>query len=207
LINQGVLGKIFSLFYDNINVLYCYNPIPKPKIKAYSKDINKLIFFSSPNKGLDQVLHSFAKISKELPQLKLYIANPGYKNKNYPQQESTVILGSLSHEEMMKHVSESLCVFYPQDTFAETFGLIYAEANAYGVPVLAHDIGAAKEILDRNNPLTDAKNINEIINLLKYWQKNYPIIRYNEKFSSVNILKQWSLNLEKRSFPNQDPAF
>ena len=191
LINASIIGKLFSLFYTKINVEFCYNPIPKAKIKACSKDKNKLIFFSSPNKGLNQILDSFAKISKKMPLLKLYIANPGYKTQNYLPQENTVILGSLSHNEMMKQVSESLCVFYPQDTFAETFGLIYAEANAYCVPVLAHDIGAAKEILDKNNPLIDVKNINEIMNLIKHWQQHYPLVHYNEKFSEKNILEQW----------------
>lgn len=207
LINTSIFGKIFSLFFANINVEFGYNPIPRPEIKTYSKDINKLIFFSSPNKGLKQVLDSFSKISKQLPQLKLYIANPGYKTEIFSPQEKTVVLGSLSHNEMMKHVCESLCVFYPQDTFAETFGLIYAEANANAVPVLAHNIGAAKEILDNNNQLIDVRNINEIINIIKHWQKNYPKIQYNEKFSDDNILEQWTNIIESNNHVSPSQVF
>jgi glycosyltransferase involved in cell wall biosynthesis len=197
LLNRGVLSQLLSLFIKKVDVQYCYNPIPKVNDVARQKDTNKLIYLSSPNKGLKQVLTCFKAINKAIPKLKLYIANPGYKNQSIDDQDNIVDLGSLARVELMQHVRESLCVFYPQDTFSETFGLIYAEANAYKTAVLAHNIGSAREILHPNNPLIDAQNISQIIQTIKSWQYEYPDIRYNDKFSDENILKQWQKLIEK----------
>jgi len=192
LLNNNFFAHLFSHFVKKAKVNYCYNPVSMPEKQANIRDINKLLFFSSPNKGLQQVVSSFIQIIKALPDLRLYIANPGYKsNQSITFNANIIVIGSLPHAQMMKHVAQSLCVFYPQDTFAETFGLIYAEANAYGTPVLAHNIGSAKEILDKNNGLIDANNIKKIIETIKTWQNVFPEIKYNKKFSSKFILNQW----------------
>ncbi len=192
LLNSSFLGKIYSVFLKPCVVKYCYNPVGKPDSIQHHKDENKLLFFSSPNKGLKQITDCFLQINKAIPELKLYIANPGYKKGadiNY--NANVTILGSLPHKRMMKHIRQSLCVFYPQDSFSETFGLIYAEANAHNTAVLAHDIGSAKEILCKENKLIDANNYQEIIHTIKAWQLNYPKITYNKLFSDKEILNQW----------------
>lgn len=192
LLNHTFLGRLFSWFKPVAAVKYCYNPIDNPKPSQQKRDINKLLFFSSPNKGLKQIIECFIKINIYLPEIKLYIANPGYKeNTNINLNAKIVILGSLAHKEMMKHVGNSLCVFYPQDSFSETFGLIYAEANAYGTVVLGHDIGSAREILHANNTLIDANNNLQIIETIKKWRKKYPKVEYSEDFSDETILSQW----------------
>lgn len=192
LLNLTSVAKLFSIFFKKTRVNYCYNPIEKPKFNKSNRDINKLLFFSSPNKGLDQVIAKFNEVRKKMPNLCLYIANPGYKNNDIEQPDKNIVyLGSLAHDEMMKHVRESLCVFYPQDTFAETFGLVYAEANAQGTAIIADDIGSAREIMDINNQPIDVNNIELIINTIKNWQQCYPQVSYNEKFSNSYILNQW----------------
>ncbi len=192
LLNHSKLAKTIGIFTKPTKVSFCYNPVQQPQQQNSKRDTNKLLYFSSPNKGLKQVLHCFAKISQNINTLHLYIANPGYKQENNLHNAKNIsILGSLPHAKMMQHVANSLCVFYPQDTFAETFGLIYAEANAYGTPVLAHDIGAAKEILHPNNPLIDAHNQHLIEKVITSWQKQAPAISYNPQFSAPAITKQW----------------
>lgn len=195
LLNKSILSWLINLLVKNIQTTHCYNPIdkPNPNNPRILRDNNKLLFFSSPNKGLEQVLKCFNEVRKELPRLKLYIANPGYKKDDkLIDKKSIEILGSLPHSQMMKHVQDSLCVFYPQNTFAETFGLIYAEANSYETAVLAHDIGAAREILDNNNRLIDVTDTKAVIKTLKQWQNSYPKIKHNDAFSDSNILNQWN---------------
>jgi glycosyltransferase involved in cell wall biosynthesis len=192
LLNKSLIAKMFSLFCKSAPVKYCYNPIDKPLISSIKRDLNKLLFFSSPNKGLNEIIDSFLILNKSMPELRLYIANPGYKNGTSIQHSANiVILGSLPHKRMMQHVKQSLCIFYPQNSFAETFGLIYAEANAYGTPVLAYDIGSAKEILHKNNGIIAANDHDEILKTIRKWQKNFPKIEYNESFSDKTILAQW----------------
>jgi glycosyltransferase involved in cell wall biosynthesis len=192
LLNQSLLGKLYSLFLKPSPVNYCYNPIEKPIKNNTNRDINKLLFFSSPNKGLKEVVDLFFIINKIMPDLRLYIANPGYKNDASMIHNANIItIGSLPHKKMMQEVKKSLCVFYPQNSFAETFGLIYAEANAYGTPVLACDIGSAKEILHKNNALIKANDHEEMTKTIKKWQNNFPEIQYNENFSDKAILAKW----------------
>ncbi len=191
MINGGFLGSIASLFWPKIPVNYCYNPIPRPESIDQIKNINKLVFFSSPNKGLKQVLKCFQFVNKKMPDLRLFIANPGYKKEKILDVDNTVVLGSLPHKEMMRHVQQSLCVFYTQSSFAETFGLIYAEANAYNVPVVAHDIGSAREILHEKNTLVDVNDFEQVTQLILSWQKQYPQVSYNLNFSEDSIFSQW----------------
>jgi glycosyltransferase involved in cell wall biosynthesis len=193
LLHQGFLGRLISLFKTKTSIKTCYNPIPAAltEYPAQTRDINKLLFLSAPNKGLDQVLQTFQKVNHHLKDLQLFIANPGYR-KDYPKPNPNVhYLGALPAHDVKQHIATSLCVFYPQDTFAETFGLIYAEANALGTPVLAHDIGSAKEILHPNNVLIDANNMYEIIKTLVKWQEALPAVSYQDAFDEAAVYQQW----------------
>ena len=126
-----------------------YNPVVVGGESASGAeyDRNKLVFFSSRQKGLDYTLQVFSYLHARNRSLRLFLADPGY----YAGQEydipGVVQLGSLPHARIIEHVRSSLCTFYPNYTFPETFGLVMAESNAVGTPVLTHPIGAANEVL------------------------------------------------------------
>jgi len=199
LINRSLLGRVLNLFQSPVSIATCYNPIPRsmsepPKV---ARDPNKLLFLSAPNKGLEQVLKTFAHINRHLKELRLYVANPGYRQQQSADLPNVTFLGALPAAQVQEHLASSLCVFYPQDSFAETFGLIYAEANALGTPVLAHDIGAAREILHPNNPLIKAHDRYQITKTLVQWQRQLPQVSYREEFDAPAVYRQWAkaLNL------------
>ena len=52
-----------------------------------------------------------------------------------------------SRRRMHREVRSALCTFFPNFVIPETFGLVFAESHALGTPVLAHDCGAAAEIV------------------------------------------------------------
>jgi len=198
LLNKGLLGRIYNLFKPKISIKTCYNPIPA-ELADYApqrRDTNKLLFLSAPNKGLDQVLKTFQQINRHLKDLQLYIANPGYRNDQLTDIPNVHYLGALPAEQVKQHIASSLCVFYPQDTFAETFGLIYAEANALGTPVMAHDIGAAREILHPDNALIKAGDNYQIAKMLVEWQRNLPNVSYRDEFDQPAVYQQWAKALE-----------
>lgn len=126
-----------------------YNPVdvsdrdPGPR----KVDPNKLVFFSSPHKGLDYALHIFAHLHKADRRLRLYVANPGYSERTERAQPGVVNLGSVPHHVIMGHVQTALCTFCPNYVYPETFGLVLAESNALGTPVITHPIGAAPEVI------------------------------------------------------------
>ncbi|KAA3640355.1 MAG: glycosyltransferase [Proteobacteria bacterium] len=193
-LHNNPFGRLLSsIGVPELTVGYGYNPVPKPRlIKPVKRNPHKLIFLSAPNKGLAEVLDHFKKIYAEMPNMRLYIANPGYREQMAINQPGVEILGALPQNELWQHVAESLCVFYPQTSFAETFGLVYAEANALGTPVLAHDIGAAREILHPNNPLIDCHNSALVIKTLQQWQEKLPAVKYREIFTDQAVYQQWS---------------
>ncbi|WP_395372954.1 glycosyltransferase [Marinicella sp. W31] len=192
ILNHSWSGKLLTAFKGRIPVHYCYNPIPRVGFEAMTRDINKLLFLSSPNKGLPKVLQCFYWLYEQNPDLRLYVANPGYRSDaEINKHPGIIILGNLPHDQVIQHLTTSLCLFYPQDVFAETFGLIYAEANAVETPVIAHDIGSAREILHDNNPLSDANDYPQILETIKQWQQEIPKVHYNSAFSGEAIHAQW----------------
>ncbi len=193
ILNRSLAGKVLGLGRSPVPVSHCYNPVPVPALGTpVQRDINKLIFLSAPNKGLEQVLDAFAAARRKMPALRLYVANPGYRpDARVAARSGIVPLGALPHQAVMRHVAESLCVFYPQDSFAETFGLIYAEANALSVPVMACDVGAAREILHPANPLVAANDYAAQLDLLRQWQKQPPAVARRVEFSAAAVARQW----------------
>ncbi len=188
------IGRFLSMVgIKKIKITFAYNPIPRfwTTLRVNAKNNHQLIFISAPNKGLSQVLDYFKTIKEQLPDMTLLVANPGYREDKQMNMEGVVWLGALPQKELLEKVAKSLCVFYPQTTFAETFGLIYAEANAVGTAVLAHNIGSAKEILHPNNPLIDGHDIDAIITQLKQWLDQLPEVAYRDIFDDQSIARQW----------------
>lgn len=122
-----------------------YNPCDV-KRRGIPKVPGKLLFCSSPHKGLDKTLDVMCEIVARDASHVLYVANPGYYESRLPTTKHLKPLGSLKHSELMKHLEESVCMLQANDVFPETFGIVYAEAKALGTPVLTYDVGAAKEV-------------------------------------------------------------
>jgi glycosyltransferase involved in cell wall biosynthesis len=138
----------------DIEIRTLFNPIDDDLGPSDAEvDAAKLLFLSSPNKGLSYVLTAFQAIRRALPRLRLHVANPGYRQLPALQLPDVVWLGALPPAQAMAHARSALCVFMPGFRIPETFGLVFAEANAVGTPVLAHDCGAAREVLHQANPV------------------------------------------------------
>ena len=176
-----------------LNIQVMYNPIETYCVRTQTQyNPKQLIFYSSPHKGLDDVLDVFSHLRTHDPDMKLLVANPGYyeDKKDLPAGVETV---QLPHRLLMEKVRESLCMFYPQITFEETFGLVYAESNALGTPVLAHNLGAAAEVLDHNNQIIDCRNVDKVIKTALDWSKGgrRPTVSGSKLFSMGEVIKTW----------------
>ena len=169
-----------------------YNPVVvEPSSPTGPRDRNKLVFFSSPHKGLEQVLERFAQLRAGWPELSLYLANPGYIPSPEVAVEGVVNLGALDHGEVLRHVAEAFCVFYPQSSFAETFGLVFAEANALGTPVIAHPLGAAEEVLGPEQ-VVDCESERAVEELFRRWRDDGPpSVGPSSRFTLASVTQQW----------------
>ena len=125
-----------------------YNPIDDALQPDGSPiDARKLVFLSSPNKGLKFTLDAFRALRHRMPDLELVVGNPGYKTRRWAPIDGVRDLGPLPQARMHEEVRTALCVFFPNFVVPETFGLVFAESNALGTPVLTCDCGAAREII------------------------------------------------------------
>jgi glycosyltransferase involved in cell wall biosynthesis len=133
---------------ESIRAHAIYNPIDSalaPDDGAFDPD--KLVFFSSPNKGLKFALEAFQAMRRRIPGLRLVIGNPGYKPDLRHRIEGVTALGPQPQVRIHDEVRGALCTFAPNFVIPETFGLVFAESHALGTPVLTYDCGAASEIV------------------------------------------------------------
>lgn len=175
-----------------------HNPIepslqPRPHVQP---DTDTLLFTSSPHKGLDQVVGHFERLRRAIPSVRLKIANPGYLDWHVPgiRQPGIEFLGSLPHHEVVGHLRRSFCLFYPQHTFEETFGLVLAEANAVGTPALAHPLGAAPEVLCSDpTQLVDATDPEAVLETIARWRRDgRPRVRLPPRFRLPRVAARWA---------------
>ena len=177
--------------------------IDSPKVKDYlmnGVDKNKICFFSSHFKGLENSYKLFKHIQNDIPELKFYMGTPAYSNAKLNfNDESVIDLGGLPREKVLYHLSTSFCLFGINFAYPETFGCIFKEANLVGTPVLTTSIGATQEILTPEQVVkpilysADLKGEQEFITRFKSWyyDNKRPIIQLENKFKKETIIEQW----------------
>lgn len=181
---------------------FIYNPIDPivDIIRDYDSplreplyDAHKLVWFSSPHKGLKKALEIFAEIQKKDSRFTLHVHNPGYMaDYSATIPPGVIIKPKGSYVDTLRSVANSLCVFYPNVVFPETFGLVFAEADALGVPVLTHRFGAASEVCDHPSEVMDCGNIEKVIKRVFEWSEGArPLVKARPEFSLSRVLKSW----------------
>lgn len=146
---EGVQATLRHIGLEEpVEAITIYNPVPGTLIPDGSIiDHDKLVFFSSPNKGLKFTLDAFRALRRRIPQMRLLVGNPGYKTVRLPRIDGVTYLGPKPPAIMHAEVRTALCTFCPNFVIPETFGLVFAESLALGTPVLTHDCGAAREVI------------------------------------------------------------
>ena len=146
---RGVEATLRQIGVDDaVRALTIYNPIDDRLAPDGTQvDAGKLVFFSSPNKGLGFTLDAFGALRRAMPDLRLLVGNPGYKADRQAQLPGVEFLGPLPQARVHAEVRGALCTFFPNFLIPETFGLVFAESHALGTPVLTVDCGAAREVL------------------------------------------------------------
>jgi glycosyltransferase involved in cell wall biosynthesis len=150
---------------DRVSACTIYNPVDDGLRPDGSPiDERKLVFLSSPNKGLKFTLDAFRAVRRSLPDMRLIVGNPGYKASAGARIAGVEFLGPQPQQRIHAEVRTALCTFFPNFVIPETFGLVLAESKALGTPVLTHDCGAALEVLGdpaQVLPVTAAKRAYE----------------------------------------------
>jgi glycosyltransferase involved in cell wall biosynthesis len=150
---------------DHVAACTIYNPVDDGLQPDGSPiDDRKLVFLSSPNKGLRFTLDAFRAVRRAMPDMRLVVGNPGYQADAGARLDGVEYLGPQPQQRIHAQARTALCTFFPNFVIPETFGLVFAESKALGTPVLTHDCGAALEILGDPTqvlPVTGAQRLYE----------------------------------------------
>jgi glycosyltransferase involved in cell wall biosynthesis len=126
------------------------------------RDRNRLIYFSSPDRGLDNLLHVFPKIRKARPGAELHVFSDyefygkpkGEIAKEHPEifkrmvQPGVHFHGNIKHDLLVKEVRGSGILAYPTN-FRETSCMAAIESQAAGaVPVTSALAALNETVLD-----------------------------------------------------------
>jgi phosphatidylinositol alpha-mannosyltransferase len=102
-------------------------------------------------KGLSVLLKAFEILAAERPGLRLLIAGPGDDDEQGQKlppaiRNRALFLGEVTEEDKVR-VLHSVDIFCSPNTGGESFGIVTAEAMAAGVPIVASDIDAFRQVL------------------------------------------------------------
>lgn len=181
------------------DITFIYNPVADGfRPDGSARDPNTLLFASSPHKGLGQVFEQFAALRLSIPSLTLAVADPGYlKWDTGAVPDGVSFLGALPHGSLVQHMRKALCLFNPQTSFAETFGLVLAEANAVGMPVLIHEgLGANNEVVADAAQRVDGNDPAAILKKVVEWRQSGPTVIANPAFKIAEVANVWAKLLQ-----------
>jgi phosphatidyl-myo-inositol alpha-mannosyltransferase len=104
-----------------------------------------------PRKGLQVLLKAFEILAPERAGLRVLVAGPGDADEARhklpePIRDRVTFLGTVTELQKVR-VLHSVDVFCSPNTGGESFGIVTAEAMAAGVPIVASDIEAFRQVL------------------------------------------------------------
>lgn len=148
-------------------------------------------------KGYDLLINALAIIKHQLPKnWKVIIIGEGEAKKILQEsintlnlQENILLIGKKNKSEIVELLQNAHMFVLPSR--AETFGVVYLEALACGLPIIATDCGVPPEIVTKENGLFIPKeDINELANAITYIAQN--INQYNRKAIADDCLARFS---------------
>lgn len=193
-VKSSVIPNMLDVSNFNIN---SRNQYSKNKLYFSFVSVGTLI----DRKCFDLLLKAFSKLKIEnkyltiigdgprMGELKVLISELGIEN-------CVELTGTLSREEMLPKMSSSNVFVLPSKS--ETFGVVYIEAMALGLPVIATRCGGPEDFVDLSNGLLiDCNNEESLVNAMDYMYRHYdeykPEIISNSvisKYSPINIARQ-----------------
>ncbi len=176
---MGVADDKIKVIYPGVlvdnNHLTKNKDIKEKFIRKYDLRDKKIILSVGrlvERKGFDKVIEAMPQVVTKVSKVVYLIAGVGgdelrLKNLSNEVVESVVFLGKVSDKE--KWVLMDLCDVFitparKNNEDIEGFGIVYLEANLMGKPVIAGNVGGAREAVIDNKTglLVNPENINEI---------------------------------------------
>lgn len=113
--------------------------------KEINETVEKIFFVGriSIAKGAKEIF----ELARRFPEISFELAGaPGPEISQWQKPENIVMLGLMSHEDVIKKMDEADLFLFP--THTEGFSMALAEAMSRGLPAVATDVGANKDMLE-----------------------------------------------------------
>lgn len=145
-------------------------------------------------KGIDLLLNAFINEFSDEP-VRLLIGGEGeYEPRlreiilNDNNKHDIKMLGLIQSENVVEFYGKGNCFVLPSQY--ETFGIVYIEAMACGLPVIATRCGGPEEYIDeKNGILIDVNDEAQLRTALRYMYENAG--KYDTQYISENIIRQY----------------
>ncbi len=97
-------------------------------------------------KGVDVLMKAFRQVQAEVPDARLTLVGDGDRREQFERVArragpSLRVLGRLSDDDLIDEYRRAAVTVLPSTTDAESFGMVLAEANACGCPVVGSAVG------------------------------------------------------------------
>lgn len=173
-IPDGKMQLLYNTFWTKEHPEAAEGPCDRDKRK-------RIITIASliSRKGVFELLRAFRAVAERHPDYELLMVGQG---KELPKlkrlaeelriEGKVAFTGALPHEETMKELSRSAVFCLP--SWDEAFGVVYAEAMSFGIPVIGcKDEGIADVVTHGDNGLlVESRNIGELEKALLYLIEN-----------------------------------
>lgn len=169
----------FTLKYKKDNVYKVPNFIDKSFVvdkKEINDEIKNILYVGHirHTKGINEILEA----SKAFKDINFLLVGPMVDKDLEAKQDNVSFLGPKDHDEIKDLLNKCDVFLFP--SYTEGFSLSLLEAMAYGLPIIATDVGANKETIGDGGIIVKTKDSDSIVDALN-------------KLNDKKIRKQMSL--------------
>ncbi|MFI3227539.1 MAG: glycosyltransferase [Clostridia bacterium] len=199
------LCKSIKSFYDK-DVEIVPNIVSSHFINKNLEKYEDFTFISIGNfvrhKNHHLTIQAFKKFNDLYPNSKLLIAGKGVLEQEYIDlikelklTSNVEILGYVQNTKLVEYYNKSHCFCLPSEY--ETFGVVYIEALACGLPVIATENSKYNQIIDESNGLSLSEyTVDSIFKAMCYIYDNYD--NYKAKKISEDCLAKYGEDIVAR---------
>lgn len=183
-VGEALKQAVMGLVDDNtVNIKVIPNAVDKRFVLREKLATSRFTFVSVgnllPSKRFDLTIKAFAILAKEYSNCELKIIGDGILRdelrrlaRQYEVENNVQFLGRVSREQVFDELSSSHVFVLPSDY--ETFGVVYVEAMACGLPVIGTRNGGAEDIItEKEGILIDRNDLGQLVVAMKRMFLNY----------------------------------
>lgn len=206
-VSKPLADVIYKISGRHAVVINNIAAITYPKNITGNNSKDKFVFASAANllygKGFDILISSFAKLVEDNHNVQLWIYGDGPEKNNLIKLANKLNVANYVNFYGKYEKNEIFSLFSKADCFIltsrrETFGVVYIEAMACGIPVIATKCGGPETFVNNDNGyLVPVDDINETCEAMKN------IINNRNKFDSAKIKKFVDDNFSEKTIAKQ----